>query len=436
MHKPTYALEIQSMLAHMDSNGEDEKESSGTRTDEEIEDIDVYVEPDKGRITFIKRTEPQPELRDAMQPAQSTPQPYVAYIAMTMSLLLIFYLVTSAFLTVFFPPVITITLFMKSQAIQTTGTIQLPARQILPITLIQSQSVPTTGRGHTDARSANGYITFYNGQLSDVTIPAGTQIAGRSGVLINTDADANIPAASINPPAFGYITVPAHAINPGSNGNIAAYDINSPCCFASVIAKNEEQFTGGQDERDFPIVTRQDIDNAASTPKSTIAENMQAALQPQAKANETLITLPCSPTVRPNHTIGEEATQVTVTVSETCQSYAFSTATFYSQVATILSQRAKKVLGARYTRRGNILITRHATRMTKTVVTIAFTSQAVFEYALSTQAQRQIKNLLAGKRKQDALRILLLHPGINQAVITGIDDLAKLPKDLHLLIVP
>jgi len=74
--------------------------------------------------------------------------------------------------------------------------------------------------------------------------------------------------------------------------------------------------------------------------------------------------------------------------------------------------------------------------MTKTVVTIAFTSQAVFEYALSTQAQRQIKNLLAGKRKQDALRILLLHPGINQAVITGIDDLAKLPKDLHLLIVP
>src|SRR6266849_4935622 len=151
MHKPTYALEIQSMLAHMDSNGEDEKESSGTRTDEEIEDIDVYVEHDKGRITFIKRTEPQPELRDAMQPAQSTPQPYVAYIAMTMSLLLIFYLVTSAFLTVFFPPVITITLFMKSQAIQTTGTIQLPARQILPITLIQSQSVPTTGRGHTDA---------------------------------------------------------------------------------------------------------------------------------------------------------------------------------------------------------------------------------------------------------------------------------------------
>lgn len=402
------------------------------------EEFDVYLEED--RITVIKRPEPQAQVIEAVEPPQPQPQsqptPYVAYAAMTVSLLLIFYLVTSAFLLTFFPLIVTITLLLKSQTVSTSDTIQLPARQIAPITLSQSQSVPTTGRGHTDARSAYGYITFFNGQLNPVTIPAGAQIAGRSGVLITTDQDANIPAASINPPTFGYITVPAHAINPGSNGNIAAYDINSPCCFASVIAKNQENFTGGQDKRDYSIVTKGDIENAASTPKSIISANMQAALQAARKANETLLTLPCSSSVRPNRTIGEEATQVTVTVSETCQGYVYSETSFFAQASAKLTQRAEKILGLNYTRIGNVLIIREAPSITKTVVTIAFTAQAVFEYALSSQAQRQIIHSLVSKRKQDAIRLLRSLPGIKYAAISGIDDLAKLPGSMHLMIVP
>src|SRR5260370_40959602 len=124
MHKPTYAQEIQSMLAHMDSTGEDEKESSGTRTDEEIEDIDVYVEPDKGRITFIKRTEPQRQ-----------PPPYFAYISLTLSLLLLSYLVTSACISVFFPPTIIVTIMPKSYTVNTTGSLQLYGRALPGVTL-------------------------------------------------------------------------------------------------------------------------------------------------------------------------------------------------------------------------------------------------------------------------------------------------------------
>jgi len=165
---------------------------------------------------------------------------------------------------------------------------------------------------------------------------------------------------------------------------------------------------------------------------------MQAALQAHVKQHETLVVLPCSPTVRPNHTIGEEATQVTVVVSETCQGYIYSQTFFSAQVSAKLSQRAEKVIGTLYRRIGNVLIRQQATNITKTDVTIHFTSQALFAYSLSSQAQSHIKQIIAGKRKQEALRILRLQPGINQAIITGIDDLAKLPRDpatLHLILV-
>src|SRR5260370_6059643 len=299
MHKPTYAQEIQSMLAHMDSTGEDEKESSGTRTDEEIEDIDVYVEPDKGRITFIKRTEPQRQ-----------PPPYFAYISLTLSLLLLSYLVTSACITVFFPPVVTVTLLTKSKSITVAGTLQLPARYILPITLTQSQSAPATGRGHQNAASATGIVTFYNGQFQNVTIQPGTILSGPHGVQVITDQNAVIPAATINPPAFGQITVTAHALHPGSNGNIAAYAINAPCCFASVIAKNPEHFTGGQDERNFQTVAQSDIETISTPLRRAVSHSMQAALQGQEKPQEHLAMPPCTPTVASDHQEGAEAREV------------------------------------------------------------------------------------------------------------------------------
>src|SRR5258708_31450942 len=65
------------------------------------------------------------------------------------------------------PPIATVTIVPKSQTISLTGTLKL-GRLLPPLTLSQAQTVPTTDRGHQDARAAQGLITFYNGQLSDV----------------------------------------------------------------------------------------------------------------------------------------------------------------------------------------------------------------------------------------------------------------------------
>jgi hypothetical protein len=420
----TFEQELNRMLVKFDAeNGE---EDSNPLPEEEPEEFDMYIQAD--RITVVKR------------PVQPKPTHYFAIFACIISLLLIIYLVTSAFILTFFPPSVTVTILTKSRTIKATATLQLPARQIPPLTLSQTATAPTTGKGHQDARAAQGTITFYNGEFQSVIIPAGKAFTGNSGVTVITDQIAVIPAANINPPTFGQVTVSAHAIHPGQSGNITALDINTPCCFASVIAKNPEPFTGGQDERNYPVVMQEDIAKAAVPLIHALTQSMQGALHAQVKQIETLLMMPCSPTVTPDHQPGEEASTVHVTVSETCQGYTYSKASFLARAATILSRRAGKELGAGYTLAGNIQVTQTSTRVTKNMVTLTFTTQAVFGYALTRQIQQHIKKLLTGKRKHDAERLLLSLSGIQQAVITGIDDLAKLPKDPNaiqmLIIIP
>ena len=115
-------------------------------------------------------------------------------------------------------------------------------------------------------------------------MPAGTTLTGTDGVQVTTDADATIPAG--NPPAYGQVTVPAHASNSGSAGNIQALAINTTV--HAVFVKNLRAFSGGQDERNFQTVTKTDIDNTAQSLKANLAQSVQGALQAQSKTNESL----------------------------------------------------------------------------------------------------------------------------------------------------
>src|SRR5258708_2035245 len=169
MHKPTIDEDINRILASMDNNGSEKSNTSNPLPEEEPEEFDVYIEED--RITVVKRPEPEAQVIEAAKPPQTPPPPYFAYIAMTINLLLLCYLVISAFITVFFPPIATVTIIPKSQTVTLTGTLQL-GRLLHPINIRESQTVPTTGKGHQDAKSATGYITFFNGLFTSQTMQA------------------------------------------------------------------------------------------------------------------------------------------------------------------------------------------------------------------------------------------------------------------------
>ncbi len=420
-----YILEddINRVLASMNSKGSEE--DTGKLKEEKPEEFDIYIEPD--RITVVKRPEIQPQIIESAPVTTQKTSLVPAYAICLFYLVLILSTLLFQVYEIVNPPIATISIVPKTKTVTFSGTLQL-GRLLQPITISQSQTVSTTGKGHQDARSAIGYITFYNGLFTSQTIQAGTVLTGADGIQIITDQTAFISAA--NPPILGYATVSAHAQNPGVSGNISAYDINQACCATAIKAVNTTSFQGGQDERNYQTVAKRDIDTTASPLKTAVAQSMQGALQGQVKPPEQLQILPCSSTISPDHKAGDEAKKVTVTVSETCSAIAYNREALDQKATDLLTRQAVQNLGTGYSLVGKVQITVKRATITHTppLVFLSFHAQGTWIYALSQTAQQHIKVLIAGKSKQQALHVLLSLPGIERAAISWGDD-TRLPKD-------
>jgi hypothetical protein len=338
------------------------------------------------------------------------------------------------------PYTVTVTLYTRSQQEGVTGTLIL-GRVISPLTLSQSQTVPTTGHGHQDAKAATGYITFYNGEPVQQFVAAGALLTSASGMHIVTTQDATIPAANLtaNPPVFGHVTVSAQATIVGSNGNIAAYDINEPCCAASVVAKNTAPFQGGQDERDFQTVAKSDISNTAAPLKTILDQSMQNTLTGQLKSGEALTSQHCTQTVSADHQPGQEATQVKVTVSEACSGIAYNEQELTSDVTKLLTAQATRKFGTGYSMLDTPQVDITQAAVQSTNVMLSFKAQSTWIYALSPQQQHAMKQLIAGKSTEKALQLLHSLPGIERVSLesSGFGGSSRIPKaisSIHLAI--
>ena len=443
--------DIDRILAGMESTGQDgidadeerepdtaipyaAQEEPGTIHVHEFTDSYVLDLPD--RLIVFPKQEPLEEeegVIDTTLAGAPAPQPpqgkayrgsWLAYAPVSVVLLLVCF----SFLHVLlFPPLAHITLILKSQEVSATTTLQT-GRILAPLTLAQSVTVPTTGRGHQDPKQATGAITFYNGLFSAQTVSAGTTLTGSDGVQVVTDQDAVIPAASPNPPAFGQVTVSAQATSTGSRGNISAYDINETCCANGILAKNTDAFSGGQDERDFQFVTKTDVANAATPLEAALTQSVTAALQTQLKENERLQTLPCAPQVSADHQINEEASLVKVTATLTCSGIAYNQTTIQQQATRLLTVQALKTLGPGYSVEGAIqVIVSHAIP-TRTIPTLVLSLSGTWTYALTAGQQQRIKDLVKGKTYREALHILVSLPGIERASLAW-DEKTRLPED-------
>jgi len=449
MKQSRYSEEVTKLLASLDGHQQENTESETPIPDTGEPIQDVYIQ-----YIFIEREEEEDEQDsidstltelDTNVPFTPTPQPLTktqardeqtsTHVGLFMMSLLVFLCLASIALQLHFilnPPIATIILIPKSQTLSLNATVQL-GRGIPPTTLSQEKTVPTTGHGHQDARAATGSVTFYNGSNTPQTSNAGTVFTGNDGIQVTTDRDADIPAA--NPPLEGQATVPAHALNANAKGNIQAYDINLAVS-SDLTVKNLSNFSGGQDARDFQTVTKQDIAQAAAPLKTTLAQSMQGALTGQVQSGEALVTPPCTPKVSTDHQIGDEATQVKVTLSETCSGVAYNTQELTTKATQLLTTQALKKLGTGYSLLGDVQVTTTTANVTASHPIIAFSCNGVWVYVLSDKAQEHIKDLIKGKTTQDALHLLASQPGIER-VATPWDVNTKLPKDtqnIHLVI--
>jgi len=433
MQGKTMHEEVTSILARMDGSGEQDGHEptppSPPESTEPVEDIYVFI------VREHDEAPDQPEDDDAVIDTTLAPKkPSLLALAIVFfALLLPLASIALQLFLAFHPFIATITILPKSRQVTLAETLQL-GRLLHPVTLSESATAKTTGTGHQDATQAHGFITFYNGEFTRVTVPAGTILTGANGVHIITDQDAAIPAG--NPPSYGQVTISAHAAQAGTTGNIQADDINQACCFASVLAKNPEHFTGGQDARDYQTVAKADIDNAARPLQTALSESSNGAFHGQLTPGEKLIPLPCSPAVSPDHHIGEAAATVTVTVSQTCRAVAYETAALQKSAAAILATEGKKAAGAHYRLIGTVQVTvLHAgiTGQARGLASIMVHIAGVWGYQFTQAELHRIAQQIAGK-PQEAARTILRHvPGIQSATIAGIDETMNLPRNTSLI---
>lgn len=444
---PKYVKEVQGLLANLDTEDNQDKQPLDTDIPDQV--IDMYIEDfaEEERITLIrKKPSSMPvigqeegdvsDLDTAPLAPKSQPEPVTnaTIVALFLGMLVPLLCLAVQLYFIVNPYTVTLTILTKSQQMTLNGTLQL-GRVISPLTLSQSQTVSTTGKGHQDARAATGTIEIYNGLNTAQTVNAGTILTGQDGMQVVTDQTITVPAANL--PQIGAAPVTAHALNAGSAGNIQAYDI-SVSLSGSLTAKNPAPFSGGQDERNFQTVAPSDIANTAAPLKATLDQSMQNTLTGQLKSGEALTSSHCTPTTTTDHRAGDEAIQVKVTVSETCTGVAYNQDTLQAKVTQLLNIQAAKKLEPGYSLLGDPQITVTSATTSKQV-TLSFHSISTWVYALKTEDQQQIKKLIAGKDTDRALQLLYSLPGIKRVTLTssGFADTSQIPKDIshiHLMI--
>lgn len=331
-------------------------------------------------------------------------------------------------------PPITVTLFSKEQAVSTTSTIQLVnARALQPITIHQTETGNATGKAHQDATAARGTITFFNGLYSQQFVPADTQLTSATGITVATDQPVTVPAG--NPPFYGQATVPAHALTPGANGNIAAYAVDTACCFASGRAENTVGFIGGADARDYTYVRQSDIARLTGDLLPTVTSTMQQKLSSDLTPGEQIYQFPCSPRVSADHSIGDVAANLTVSVTETCNGIAYDPQELAEKASEAVTKTALLQLGSGYELLGTPTADVHAMSQHNSAITARIQSQGVLIYRIGNLTG--LKTQLAGKNTQQAQRLLRSLPTIENVQITGTDQEGRLPKNadaIHLMV--
>ena len=287
-----------------------------------------------------------------------------------------------------------------NQTIQVDGS-QVGLRAFSMSLPSQTKEVVTTGIGVTSAKEAYGTVTLYNEATYSQTVLAGTVIAG----LVVTNGNVTVPAG--NPPYFGIATVSAHTINVGQAANIAPLTINSLCCLSGLSVKNLGYFYGGQDSRTYKIVSQSDVDQAANPLIENIEREAQGKVQ-IGQDEKLLSPIKCIPHVSTDKAIGEEASKVTVKIDVRCVGTAYNSVDAMNLVSRNTTQ-------GNYIQIGDVQLQVTNTEEGKVQVT----SSGLYVYSFSDTQIRDMKQKVAGRKRQDAKAILEQVNGIQSVEVSS-----------------
>jgi hypothetical protein len=327
------------------------------------------------------------------------------------------YIIGSAIAIVTYPTV-TVVITPVSKSVTVTARLNIPTRDLVPVTLSKTASIPTTGTGHQPATRAGGTLTFYNGSFSSQTIPAGSVFSAADGVQISTDAAITIPAN--NPPQDGIGSVAASAIRPGSKGNIAPLEIDVRVS-SDLLAKNLTPFSGGKDARTFRAVAQKDLGRLTTSVKAALAQQMPQAFS--LRAGEALMITRCTFTASSNHNAGDAAVTVSEKATEMCKAVAYHQDDLQQRATATFTNATKPGTGFQLI--GSVQAT------VTSVSPVTAQMRGLWVYALSQGYEGYLAQQIAGDTPNQARAYLLKTGFITQAAIP--QTLPKDPYHIHFL---
>jgi hypothetical protein len=167
-----------------------------------------------------------------------------------------------------FSVLIAISVLASLQQPVTRVVIRVPAVPLTTKSFTTQIAVIPTGVRTYPATTAHGLLTIANGSVISQTLPTGLIFITNSGVSIRTDTAVFVPAGNAN--GYGYAVVRAHAVQPGTSGNISAYAMNQ-VLGSSVYVRNLTVFRGGKDAYSVKVATAQDRQTALTKARQHLA---------------------------------------------------------------------------------------------------------------------------------------------------------------------
>ncbi len=291
---------------------------------------------------------------------------------------------------------------------------EIQGRQISVTSQRISKTVTATGKGHHNATQARGTVVLTQIHLFNPHNPGylvTTTIPYADGVRITTEKEFPLSEG-------GTLKIPAHVEQAGSIGNLPADDIDGPTDLISAITKvqdgtayasNPAPFTGGTDARDFAFVQQSDLDHVTKPFISQVTSATQERVMKQIRAGEHLAKdVQCKPAISSDHRVKDEASDVTIQVSLTCQALVYSEQTVYNAATSAYQHDGVAKFGAGYSIVGAMVMgtITAVNTIANSAPQLSLNVAAIWSFQYTDARKQDIGHLIAGK-SQDAVRLLL-----------------------------
>jgi hypothetical protein len=133
----------------------------------------------------------------------------------------------------------------------------------------------------------------------------------------------------------------------------------------------------------------------------------------------------------PTPNVGQEAATVTVSIQRTCSAVSYTNTDLTRAVSTQFQQAIHTRLGVSYIPVGSPHLTIATTSIQEHIVKLSILLDGTATYRFSTHDMQQLKNLVAGKNRNQAVQLLLKWKAIRFAAIQMPDNQNTLPDDVN-----